>query len=142
MSEQRCKRLSENISTYIPTYLWPWLQRGSRRDKNRRSRRKDEKLYKRHRRKAHTCSASNDYTTKEVSQKKFVRFMTQWKCDIVHGIVNFAQWNNTQKRTLLFRSIYNFFIKFKISDKWISKWAREREKKIFIYHELYWTKFK
>lgn len=70
MSEQRCKRLSENISTYIPTYLWPWLQRGSRRDKNRRSRRKDEKLYKRHRRKAHTCSASNDHTNKGSFVKK------------------------------------------------------------------------
>ena len=35
-----------------------------------RSKRRDKKLYKRHRRKAHTCSVPNDYTlTKEVSQE-------------------------------------------------------------------------
>lgn len=134
MSEQRCKRLSKNISTYIPTYLWPWLQRGSRRDKNRRSRRKDEKLYKRHRRKAHTCSASTATTpTKEVSQKKkFVRglcldenaisFTESW---ILHnGII-------PRKGHFCFEVYTIFYIEFKISDKWVSEWVREREKKIF-----------
>lgn len=60
-----------------------------------RSKRRDKKLYKRHRRKAHTCSVPNDYTlTKEVSQESYTvcaSMETRYCVFSTIGIVDFPR---------------------------------------------------